>query len=616
MTVMLPSVHEVLSERSPVVGAPSEAEAAAHTLLKMQQDLDHSCFDVQQAASCLSTLVSVAVTSVHASLADRLLGQLIRLSTDFGVAASAFAAYASAIQRIHRDARDTEDDVRGGLRCIALSAQHLERDAVTLRISDRACLPKTWDDRPGLVPRLTPEALDTVTPFEGVARAKALGDWSFQAQLWTMAVDQVQGSQARWRKLIAERVDAEQALITTLRQTVLGPLLSGQGTPTRVIVTRLVTGGAVHPSRWGADELLCQVLSGRLTPQQVTACWNQLGLTEADIERLPIESLFALAKTDGAPFWAQDASSRAALAYATANPSEALRTMGLTYDLSLTDFTEQIAGLNQAYQAALARAASLPGEPAVQLFGFGAHDGALTAAISFGDVDAASNIGLSVLGMGSSVTGFGDALGGADQLFHETEESRPGIAVAVVTWLGYRAPAMPPSVEVAEGERAASGAAPLARLIDGVSAVRAGSDPPLQVLAVFAHSYGSTTAAEALKITATQIDVFVTYGSAGFEPGTTLDQLHTERTYSTKAAGDAVAELGIAVSNRMDPRLIDGVTEFSAESTREGRRVTAHDQYTESDDPSFWNWSGKAGYLTAGTSAATSMGHILGGGTP
>lgn len=116
----------------------------------------------------------------------------------------------------------------------------------------------------------------------------------------------------------------------------------------------------------------------------------------------------------------------------------------------------------------------LPGAPKVQMLGFGNHDGAITTAISFGDIDTASNIGVNVPGIGSTVDGIGNALGGAKELFRAADDANPGATYAMVTWYGYRTPGKPPGDNgVWSMGRADAGATELADFLDGVHAFRA-----------------------------------------------------------------------------------------------------------------------------------------------
>ena len=352
--------------------------------------------------------------------------------------------------------------------------------------------------------------------------------------------------------------------------------------------------------------------SGTLSVEQNATVWEGLDLTPQDVRDLPMKDLFALANVDGIPAWARDIASRKAMDYALSQPATGYGVMGFTADdMSQEEFVEQVTALKASLGQAEDDAFQIPGRPVVHMLGFGNHDGALTTAISLGDVDAASNVGVNVPGMGAKADDLDGALRGARELFAVASRKDPSSSYAVVTWLGYRTPGMPPDPGVLRMDRANAGAPNLARFLDGIHALRGGdSSSELDRLVVFAHSYGSTTAAQALKLTVNEVDAFVTYGSAGLAPGTTLDDLHAAEVFSTKARGDNIAGLGYSGNDRVDPRAL-GAQEFDADSGE--KRVTAHDMFTEDAPWSLWNWGGDVGYLSVGTSTLEFMGGSLAG---
>lgn len=613
MTIVLSATSDVLPGRSPIVGEPVEAEAAAHTLARMRDEVD-TCVDrSSQALTSLAGLSATAIERLHDRVHERVVPSAKQLSADLSEAARAFDGYATDIEHIHVEARRILDEVEQRLARIRVCATDLGQAARALRIDAVGAVPSAWYDRPSAWPPVpSSETGERLTPAEALAGVVALDTWRTSAAAWASAADHLRDCQTRWSVLRVARCEAEHTLIARLRATSAGSLLDIVGAFHRATVTRQYTGAAVHPSRWRLDPQLREVIGGWLTPVQVAERWRTLGLSDAEVARLPIPVLFGLASADGVPFRVQDLASRAALQYALDHPDEAFLMMGLnSAETSMDAFQDQVVQLQAAVDAAARTAATLPGAPAVQMIGFGTHDGALTAAISFGNVDTATSVGVNVLGMGSHVGDLQNGVGGAEQLYRASQ-SDDASTVAVITWVGYRSPAMPPTVDVLRGERAVAGAAPLARFIDGVRAVRDG-DPQLRDFTVLAHSYGSTTAAEALTFTATRVDAFVAYGSAGFEPGTSVDQLHADRVFVTQALGDQVAGAGQLGSWRTNPLFVDGAVWFSSERQSAERRVTAHDLFTADDDPSVWNWGGKVGYLSAGTHSLQVMGRIVSG---
>lgn len=135
-----------------------------------------------------------------------------------------------------------------------------------------------------------------------------------------------------------------------------------------------------------------------------------------------------------------------------------------------------------------------------------------------------------------------------------------------MAWLGYEAPPIPvlqgADFGVLSGDYARAGATRLTHELNGVLAARAatGSDP---FLSVTAHSYGSTTAANAL--TRVGVDSFTILGSAGIENDITRGELQVPdgQLFVAQAHEDpSWAESGRLGSGRRDPKRLDGVTEW------------------------------------------------------
>lgn len=163
---------------------------------------------------------------------------------------------------------------------------------------------------------------------------------------------------------------------------------------------------------------------------------------------------------------------------------------------------------------------------------------------------------------------------------------------------------------------AESGATRLSSFLNGIDAHRHQIAMPVRQFNVYAHSYGSTVAVEALKHLDFEVNALVTYGSAGVKNGTTIDQLHADRVYSAHADGDGIAKLGQAAGKSLDPRDMDGVREFSAEDSvapdgTKLKKTTMHSMYSDEDAPSLLNWDGTVGYLSPQSTSLERMGSML-----
>lgn len=354
---------------------------------------------------------------------------------------------------------------------------------------------------------------------------------------------------------------------------------------------------------------LRSILDGGRSPEQVAGLWSKTGLDGDAVSALPIESLILLANTDGLPFWVRDIGSRRVVDYAKKWPTGAYTLMGFAGDAAvdpeaLAEFSEQIDALDAAVHDATDRAGVLTGRPEIQLLGIANRDGIVGGIISTGNADTASHIGVNVPGMNADMRGIGNGVSASQSLY----ESASGLAengekIAVITWFDYRTPGYG---GVLVPLRAQVGANSLASFIDGIGAVRA--DHTAAQVAVFAHSYGSTTAAEALKQTHFRINTFGAYGSAGFQSGTTRGELNADSVYATQADADPWAPTGQHGSFRKNPIDIDGIEPFSAEGKHGEAGVTVHDMFTSGQDRTE---GGRVGYLSVGTTVANEFGHVL-----
>lgn len=343
-----------------------------------------------------------------------------------------------------------------------------------------------------------------------------------------------------------------------------------------------------------------QLLAPSLTPAQVAAAWKELGLTAEDIAALPLRTQVQVANLDGVPTVARDAASRRVLAVAIRDPERMYRLFGLasTYGaVSLEEFTAQVRALAQGLQRADKVAADLPAPTVTvaQLVGFGVANGAPVAAVVLGDLDTAENVTVNVPGATTTLDSTLQKVRAASGLLNSAARLQGSTSFAVVSWFGYRAPALP---EVPAQGRAAAGGAELASFLDGIHDSRGGAPRRLTVLG---HSYGSTTAAEALAQTRHRVDTFVTYGSVGFTDATKPEHLDVDRVYATEGQADHTAIKGRI--GRTDPRDLPDVEVFSSEAAKGLEAVTGHDMYPET--------AGQVGYLTPGSTAQDTISQIV-----
>lgn len=164
-------------------------------------------------------------------------------------------------------------------------------------------------------------------------------------------------------------------------------------------------------------------------------------------------------------------------------------------DLRERPRTPSVAARLAAVESLAARIAELEatGET-VQLFAYDSHahgfDG--IAVVAIGDLDTASNVGVVVPGMGTTLGSVGAVTRNAENLLAAARRADPASSTATVAWIGYDAPSGRGSAAVLGRAEAERGAAALREDLRGIAALR--DD---RRLVVFGHSYGSTTAATA-----------------------------------------------------------------------------------------------------------------------
>ncbi|MCS5511405.1 alpha/beta hydrolase family protein [Curtobacterium flaccumfaciens pv. betae] len=348
---------------------------------------------------------------------------------------------------------------------------------------------------------------------------------------------------------------------------------------------------------------LQRLLDPSLTPAEVAAAWAALGFTDADVRALPLTTQLQFAGLDGVPAAQRDIASRAVLSAAVRDPERLYRLMGLPYTygaVSLDEFRKQVVALRDGLRDAddLARRLQSPSAAVAQLVGFAVSDGALVAAVVLGDLDTASNVTVNVPGATTAVDSMDEKVRAANGLLGTAWKQRRSESFAVVSWIGYHAPG---AVEVPSQARATAGGANLASFLDGIHDSR-GSAP--RSLTVLGHSYGSTTAAEALAQTRYRVDSLVTYGSVGFTDTTTPEHLNVDHVYATEGSADHTAILGRI--GRTDPRDLPDVETFGADDSPDGSAVTGHDMFPDSG----------VGYLSRDATAQQTIAKIIATGTP
>jgi hypothetical protein len=254
-------------------------------------------------------------------------------------------------------------------------------------------------------------------------------------------------------------------------------------------------------------------------PDEVGAWWAGLSLAAqlAAVRGCPQ----LVGNLDGVPAWARDRANRELLRRALTAPEGPGSAAARTVSGALTAEEQR-------------------GSP-VQLLEFDGATG--RTAVALGDLDAASEVGVLVPGMGTTVTGgLGPLLADARGVRDAALAATPTAAVATVAWLGYRSPR-----SVAEADTrlpARRGGALLERALAGLSASRGAAGLAPARTTVLAHSYGTVVVGEAARRPGRlAADAVVLLGS----PGTGVRgaaALEAPEVYAAGSLGDPVSYLG------------------------------------------------------------------------
>ena len=207
------------------------------------------------------------------------------------------------------------------------------------------------------------------------------------------------------------------------------------------------------------------------------------------------------------------------------------------------------------------------------------------AAISYGDVDTAQNVMVSVPGITTTVDNIGGQVDNAHNLYGEVRKQAPGQTAAVVAWQGYDAPSgIPLPYETATSSHAIEGARLLTDDVNGLKAARGdGAQPHLTLIG---HSYGSVATGMATA-NGLQANDIVLLGS----PGTNVpDANHLSAGPAHVWVGanslDPVSRTGWWVT---DPASADyRAIRFNAEGPNNGG-ILWHTSYYNAGSPSLQN---------------------------
>ncbi len=317
------------------------------------------------------------------------------------------------------------------------------------------------------------------------------------------------------------------------------------------------------------------------TPEQVSDWWSRLAEGERQRyvdrftkpEALNDENIREQARKfgnlDGIEGWARDKVNRSLLERDiedTKRQKDALMERMSRRDPSSTEnYYEEMQGLNAREQELEKLRGQLgveEGKPPKQLLlydpatGEKGHEN-LHAAVSYGDVDKAKHVSTIVPGMTTTVDSLVEpAVRDMGNLHRVASEKAGGDPVAVVTWMGYDAPAGPPGDWGVFGpEKAQMGGDRLVGFVEGIDASHKSEGNDLHQ-SVLGHSYGSTTSSHAMtKVKPGVVDDFAMYGSPGAQGSGETYNVPEGHTYAMRYRTDFVKDL------RNDTEFFEGLGE-------------------------------------------------------
>ena len=185
--------------------------------------------------------------------------------------------------------------------------------------------------------------------------------------------------------------------------------------------------------------------------------------------------------------------------------------------------------------------------PTAYLIDVRASDGVGQAIVATGNPDTAHEVALYVPGTSNSLDNIAGSIARSDEMWTAaTAVGSPDSGTAVVTWMGYQAPAT--IADAAKRQFADDAVTPLARFLTGL---RATHPAGRSTTTLIGHSYGATTVAIAAAATPLDADNLVFVASPGAGVASSYD-LHLNgvdtaampgHVYSTASAADPIADV-------------------------------------------------------------------------
>lgn len=583
------SATELLVPGTLVAGNSDEPLAVAHYLSSVSGEGGVFAARLRSAQAQFDAQRGLAVTAIRTGLESDPLPGARTLAMSAGSSREAFVRYAEAVRDLNRQGSMLLERVDAHLHMIRVQKGEIETIAGRIGVRGEYI----WNEGAPLhIPESrysgAPTAMESSAQLSELERLRQAYEshWQTAALRWAGALADIDSERSRWAGLIDLRRVAERDLIASLRRTDVGNLAfspGARGGDLRGVIAMsffgsrvMVDDGPFEPPT--SHQLLTKLIGtddGRdiwnnpPSPMTVAANWAKLTTEEQNI--LIAQVPWVIGNLPGLPFTPRDLANQKLADFYDANRDR--------LDPRSLAALDEVMGLMDRRKA---------GMPPVYIVALNLQKGEVPmVAVGYGDLDSADNLTWEVPGMESDA-GSGRVLEIWDKasrnLYEEQDElaSSAGLgSVGVIAFLSYDTPDLADSIDVwgglkpgAEGvlapDLARQGAVRLAAELDGTWAAR---NQPLGVspgfvspesprISVVAHSYGTTTAADALMLVRYEVDSFTMLGSAGLDTGRvpSLDALavaepfgQPQQIYANSADGDRLAALGMKYGGRGNP---------------------------------------------------------------
>ncbi|MBO1805505.1 alpha/beta hydrolase [Leucobacter ruminantium] len=568
---------EVLSGETPIKGDIDSIDQAASFSGDVSDDCVSYSAYLLAASSQLSGGQGEAVQKYRSKLDAALQTGATRLKESADSAKQGFVTYSSEVEGIHKRARAVQDSVDRHLGVIRAESSAIEGIAAQIRCR----VAMSWDAPPSTAmptPVLDPARAGGMDALERDAARRAVAvaheeEWRRAVTSWIGARDGIESDRATWSALLDERRTVENALVSMLRNTPIGHLISvgsGPGGPgPKYTIAHAISGelwgktiapGEVAKRHSGLAGLFpggdgSTAWDAPADPAAVAAWWGTL--EEATREQLIREVPWVIGNLPGLPFGARDRANREMVRFYAAHPGQ----------LS----AEQLQLMAQVQEVLRREAEDARihggGRPPIQVVALDLTGAVPKAAVGYGDSDAATHTTWAVPGMESDAH---LALEGWDIASRNLYAAQSGVAgfggqSSVIAWLGYDTPDLGDSANaggVLFSKAAQTGAPRFAAELDGNYAARAAGLLGVPAVNVIAHSYGTTTATIALTLVKHPVTTLTLIASAGLDTVrvSSYDVLRVQESapgqpaiYTTHASQDYLAPSGAGLSGRGQP---------------------------------------------------------------